>query len=113
MVHGVPWLVTGDRVMGQVRVRTKEVGRSRLVRIGLQPLVLDALEAAALCGLSPTQFVKEVAARNLPGPVRLNCKRKVWSLRALESAINGHGGRKSSAADTDPLMREIKSRATR
>src|SRR5215813_4522296 len=100
-----------DRVMGQVRVRTKDVGRNRLVQIGLQPLALNALEAAALCGLSPTQFLKEVAAGNLPGPVRLICKRKVWSLRALDSAINGHGSRKNSAADTDPLMREIMSRA--
>jgi hypothetical protein len=102
-----------DRVMGSVRVRTKDMGRSRLVQIGLQPLALNALEAAALCGLSPAQFLKEVAAGNLPGPVRLICKRKLWSLRALESAINGHDGGKTGAADTDPLMREIKGRATR
>jgi|SRR5690349_24964813 predicted DNA-binding transcriptional regulator AlpA len=101
-----------DSVMGPVRARTKEIGRSRLVQIGLQPLALNAPEAAALCCLSPAQFLKEVAAGNLPRPVRLICKRKVWSLRALESAINGHGGCKT-AAHTDPLMREIKSRATR
>jgi predicted DNA-binding transcriptional regulator AlpA len=99
-----------DRAMGPVRVRTKDMGRSRIVQIGLKPLALNALEAAALCGLSQSLFLKEVAAGNLPAPVRLTGKRKVWSLRALESAINGHDGGRTAAANTDPLMREIKSR---
>src|SRR5262245_37637464 len=105
-----PRLVDWDRVMGPVRVRTKDMGRSRLVQIGLKPLALDALEAAALCGLSEAQFRKEVEAGNLPPPVHLASKRKVWSLRLLESAINGGDGGKTPAADTDLLMREIKSR---
>jgi predicted DNA-binding transcriptional regulator AlpA len=86
------------------------MGRSRLVQIGLKPLALSAFEAAALCGLSQAQFLKEVAVGNLPAPVRLICKRKVWSLRALESVINGHDGGSTAAANTDPLMREMKSR---
>jgi len=72
----------------RVRVRTKDVGLSRLLQIGLKPLALAADEAAALCDLSQTQFLKEVAAGNLPPPLRLLCKRKLWSQQALERAIN-------------------------
>jgi hypothetical protein len=102
--------LSNERTRTGPRARTKDVGRSRLVQIGLKPLALSADEAAALCGLSQAQFLKEVGAGNLPPPVRLLCKRKLWSLRALESAINGHVG---TAADADPLMQEIKSRAAR
>lgn len=94
-------------------MRSKDFGRSRLLRIGLEPLALSADEAAALCSLSQAQFLKEVGAGNLPPPLCLLCKRKLWSPRALESAINGHDGSETAAADADPLMREIKSRATR
>jgi hypothetical protein len=97
----------------RTRVRSKDFGRSRLVQIGLKPLALGADEAAALCGLSQAQFLKEVGAGNLPPPLRLLCKRRLWSLRALESAINGYDRGETAAADTDRLMREIKSRAAR
>jgi hypothetical protein len=100
-------------VRARARVRTKDIGRSRLVQIGLKPLALCAGEAAALCGLSQAQFLKEVGAGNLPQPLRLLCKRKLWSLRALESAINGHGDSDTVVADIDPLMEDIKSRAAR
>jgi predicted DNA-binding transcriptional regulator AlpA len=94
-------------------LRGKDVVRNRLVQIGLKPLALSADEAAALCGLSQAQFLKEVRVGNLPPPLRLLCKRKLWSLRALESAINGHVGSDTAAADADPLLQEIKSRAAR
>jgi hypothetical protein len=100
-------------VRARARARTKDIGRSRLAQIGLKPLALSADEAAALCGLSQPQFLKEVGVGNLPRPLRLLCKRKLWSLRALESAINGNVGSDTAAGDADPLMQEIKSRAAR
>lgn|SRR5262245_13948851 len=98
--------LTGART----RARTKDVGRDKLLKIGIKPLAVSADEAAAVCGMSQNQFLKEVAARRLPPPLdRLLSKRKLWSLKALERAINGD----APAANDDHLMREIKSRATR
>jgi hypothetical protein len=100
-------------VRGRPRARTKDAGRIRLVQIGLKPLALNADEAAAICSLSPQQFLLEVKAGNLPAPLcGLLSKRKLWSVHALERAINGHGDETPAVGD-DTLMREIKSRATR
>ena len=82
--------------------------------MGIKPAALNADEAAAYCGMSPTQFLREVSAGTLPAPLGgLLSKRKLWSVRALERAINGRDGDETVGADADPLMREIKSRATK
>jgi hypothetical protein len=97
----------------QLRRRGKEAGRRRLAQIGLRPLALNVDEASAMCGLSSAQFVKEVAAGNLPPPIGgLLSKRKLWSVAALERTINNIDTGQSNV-DNDQLMREIKSRAAR
>jgi hypothetical protein len=96
-----------------LRARTKAAGQGKLAKLGLKPAALAADEAAAFCGMSTAQFLKEVAAANLPAPIGgLLSKRKLWSLRALERAIDDRDGAKIAAVD-DPLMNEIKAHATR
>jgi hypothetical protein len=100
----------------QSRQRSKEAGRQRLAQIGLKPLALNLDEASAMCGLSPAQFLKEVAAGNLPPPLGgLLSRRKLWSRAALERSINGEtdAGPLGASGDPDPLMSEIRARATR
>jgi hypothetical protein len=72
------------------RARTKSVGRGKLAELGIRPAALAVDEAAAYCGLSAAQFLKEVAAGTLPAPIGgLLSKRKLWSLRALERIFDG------------------------
>ena len=95
-----------------VRARTKSAGRNKLGQRGIRPTALAAEEAAAFCGMSSAQFLKEVAAGNLPAPIGgLLSKRKLWSLKALERAIDGSGAPEGAAID-DPLMQEIRRRAS-
>jgi hypothetical protein len=99
-----------DRV---ARARTKYAGRERLAQLGVKPAALGADEAAAFCALSTGQFLKEVAARTLPGPIGgLISKRKLWSRIALERAINERDGA-GPAPDNDHVMHLIKNHAAR
>jgi hypothetical protein len=96
-----------------LRLRTKYAGRERLAQLGVKPAALGVDEASAFCGMSAGQFLKEVAAGTLPAPIAgLLSKRKLWSLRALERAINGRDGA-APAPDNDPVMNLIKSHASR
>jgi hypothetical protein len=100
----------------RLRQRSKEVGRQKLAQMGLKPLALGIDEAAALYSLSTAQFLKEVEAGNLPPPIGgLRCKRRLWSLLALERAMNDHvdTGRADVHIIDDRLMNEIKNRAAR
>jgi hypothetical protein len=99
-----------DRAL--TRARTKSAGRNKLAQLAIRPAALSAEEAAAFCGMSGAQFLKEVAAGNLPAPIGgLLSKRKLWSLRALELAIDGSTEADASVGD-DPLMQEIRRRAS-
>jgi hypothetical protein len=62
--------MNGTAARCRLRARTKDAGRSRLLQISLKPLAISAEEAAALCSLSPQQFLTEVKAGNLPAPDR-------------------------------------------
>jgi integrase len=74
------------------RARTKSAGRNKLSQLGIRPAALGAEEAAAFCGMSGAQFLKEVAGGTMPAPIGgLLSKRKLWSLKALEHAIDGPG----------------------
>jgi hypothetical protein len=107
-MYGPSW----DGRPSLARARTKSAGRSKLAQLGIRPAALSAEEAAAFCGMSGAQFLKEVAAGNLPDPIGgLLSKRKLWSLRALESAIDGSTAPHGAVGD-DPLMQEIKRRAS-
>ena len=98
-----------------LRRRCKEAGRKKLAQMGLQPLALSADEAAALWGLSEAQFLAEVKAGTLPGPIGgLTCKRKLWSRLALKRAMKERDGSADiRQIDDDPLMSEIKHRGAR
>lgn len=97
----------------RARPRTKYAGRERLAQLGVKPAALGADEAAAFCGLSTGQFLKEVAASTLPGPIGgLISKRKLWSRIALERAINERDGA-GPAPDNDHVMHLIKNHAAR
>ncbi len=101
-----------SRLREQLLTRSKEAGRKKLRKLGLKPLGLAADEAAAYWGLSTTQFLSEVAANNIPGPIGgLRCKRKLWSRLALKNAMKGRDAGMTVAIDNDPLMAEIKRRA--
>jgi hypothetical protein len=97
--------------------RSKQTARGKLAEAGLQPLAIDVAQASAMCGMSAAQFQKEVAAANFPPPIGgLLSKRKLWSVAALERAVNGKIDTQQSRAAFDRddlLMREIKSRAAR
>ena len=95
--------------------RSKEAARAKLAQMGLQPLALSADEAAALWGLSPGQFLKEVDAGNLPAAIAgLRCKRRLWSRLALEAAIRERDALPNDGrTEGDPLMNEIRARAVR
>jgi hypothetical protein len=61
--------------------------------------------------MSGGQFLKEVAARSLPAPIGgLQSKRKLWSLKALEQALDG--AQEFAPAIDDPLMQEIRRRGS-
>ena len=107
-----------DRSTGCPRVRSKNAGRQKLAELGIKPLALSAEEAAAMWGLSKAQFLKEVAAGTLPPPIAgLKCKHPRWSMRSLEHAMNERDGHATlengRAPHDDPLMAEIRRRATR
>jgi hypothetical protein len=106
-----------SRLRKSFRARSKDAGRNKLRQLGLKPLALGADEAAALWDLSTAQFLAEVKAGNLPGPIGgLNCKRKLWSRLALKRAMKERDGGADTRPvniDDDPLMNEIKSRAAR
>ncbi|MFN3744233.1 MAG: helix-turn-helix transcriptional regulator [Hyphomicrobiaceae bacterium] len=49
---------------------------------------LGLAEAASYVGLSPTTFMREVKAGTLPPPLKLQCRRRLWSRAALDRAID-------------------------
>ena len=95
--------------------RNKAAAGRRLAGIGLTPRLLSALEAARYCGISMTQFRKEVAAGTLPEPFGgLKSTSKLWDKGMLDEMISARGGTRASGHRShDPLMEDIKRHATK
>lgn len=57
----------------------------------MEKLCVDRKEAAGMVDLSPGAFEAAVRAGLLPHPIRIG-RRKVWSVKALEKAIDRLAG---------------------
>lgn len=78
--------------------------RDALARRGIMPAGMPLAEAAAYMGLSPNTFLAEVAAGNLPPPLPLKCRRKVWSRAALDAALGAGVTSEPTAEDIDAAI---------
>ena len=76
--------------------------------IGLRPATLTAGQTAAYFGLSTRTFRKEVAAGNLPQPIRLRSRCYRWSISALDSWIAGNADQAGTAIVGDPIIEAIR-----
>lgn len=84
---------------------TIAVQRQRLARIGISPGGLSLIEAAAYVGLSGRTFSRQVAAGSAPVPLRLSCRRRLWSKAGLDAWLAGHSDAKEDGSD--PIMKAI------
>ena len=71
--------------------------RETLSRRGIAPATLSRAEAAAYVGLSLNAFLAEVAAGNLPKPLPLKCRRKLFSRADLDRVL----GKSDPAANVE------------
>jgi len=62
--------------------------REQMARRGIQPATLQLEEAAAYVGMSKHTFLKEIQAGNMPQPLALRGRRKLFSIAALDQRIN-------------------------
>lgn len=65
---------------------SKAVAANSLANAGLSPRGLSREQAAAYLGISASTFDALVADGRMPKPKRIN-DRKVWDIRALDSAF--------------------------
>lgn len=92
-------------------VKTKAKSGTALASSGICPRGLDAASAAAYVGLSKTAFLREVAARTMPGPLPLASRRRIWDIAALNAALDrltGRGIAGLSPLTDDPIMDQIR-----
>ena len=62
--------------------------REQLAQRGIKPATLQLEEAAAYVGMSKRTFLREVQAGNMPKPLELRGRRKLFSIAALDQRIN-------------------------
>ncbi len=96
--------VSAKRTVPERGAREADVD-ARLARAGIQRRGLRLEEAAAYAGLSPRAFLDEVGAGNMPRPLRLKLRRRVWDRLALDRAIEIAQG--NSGGAYDPIMAAI------
>lgn len=64
-----------------------------------QKLCVDRKEAASMVDLSPARFTKAVKEGLFPNPIRIGT-RKVWSIKALQKAVDRLAGMDAESKDT-------------
>ena len=81
----------------------------RLVKLGIQPRLLDLDLAAAFVGLSPATFLIAVKEARYPAAIS-DGRRKMWDRRALDAAVDRRSGLASPFGrdeSHDAIMRAI------
>ncbi len=88
---------------------SKVSATERLVKLGIQPRLLDLELAAAYVGLSPATFLTAVKERSYPAAIS-DGRRKMWDRRALDAAVDRRSGLASTFRrdeSHDAIMRAI------
>ena len=88
--------------------RSKPKAMVQLIKLGIQPRVLNLELAAAYVDLSATAFLRGVSKGHYPLPLQ-NGRRKQWDRKALDAAVDRRSGLGSSSplSEADPIMRAI------
>jgi hypothetical protein len=77
--------------------RSKPDATTQLLRLGIQPRLLDLEPSAAYVGLCSSAFLKGVDQGLYPPPLQ-DGRRERWDGSALDAAVDRRSGRSSSSA---------------
>jgi hypothetical protein len=87
--------------------KSKPNATAQLLRLGIQPRLLDLEPSAAYVGLSSAAFLKGVDQGLYP-PALLDGRRKRWDINALNAAVDRRSGlAATSGAVGDAIMSAI------